>query len=75
MRIAASAWDALERGAAAGSNALIQSLAMLYPHLQPGELLHGTPEHSVFRRFWQNADPDSFHPPADLADLRLTKLR
>ena len=48
---------------------------MLYPHLQPGELLHGTPEHSVFRRFWQNADPDSFHPPADLADLRLTKLR
>ncbi|WP_136064175.1 FMN-binding glutamate synthase family protein [Modicisalibacter radicis] len=53
----------------------IQSLSMLYPYLEPGELLDGTPEHSVFRRFWHDASPDSFHPPAEIAELRLTKLR
>ncbi len=53
----------------------IRSLSALYRFLQPGELLHGVPEHAVFREFWGDADPNSFAPPARLAILRASKGR
>ena len=53
----------------------IRSLSALYRFLQPGELLHGVPEHAVFREFWGDADPHSFAPPARLAILRASKGR
>jgi len=53
----------------------IRSLAALYHFLEPGELLHGTPSHAVFRAFWADADPRSFGPPPRLAALRSSKSR
>ncbi len=52
----------------------IRSLSALYRFLRPGELLHGVPEHAVFREFWPDADPSSFAPPARLAALRASKV-
>jgi glutamate synthase domain-containing protein 2 len=48
----------------------IRSLAALYWFLQPGELLAGIPEHSVFRDFWPQARADSFAPPGKVLSLR-----
>jgi glutamate synthase domain-containing protein 2 len=53
----------------------IGSLASIYRFLQPGELLHGLPEHAVFRQFWPDARSDSFAPPARLQSLRGSKSR
>ncbi len=52
----------------------IRSLAGLYRFLEPGELLHGTPEHAVFRQFWAPARADSFEPPPRVAALRMAKF-
>ena len=51
----------------------VRSLQALHAWLKPGELLDGTPEHAVFRRFWNSATPESFSPPADMLALRLSK--
>ncbi|NZA27003.1 FMN-binding glutamate synthase family protein [Luteimonas sp. SJ-92] len=51
----------------------IRSLAALYRFLEPGELLHGEPEHAVFKAFWANARSDSFAPPERIRRLRDTK--
>ena len=53
----------------------VRSLAALYRFLEPGELLHGVPEHAVFRQFWSDARPDSFAPPARIRALRAVKSR
>lgn len=53
----------------------IQTLDTLYAYLEPDELLHGTPEHHVFRHFWDSARADAFHPPQELLERRSTKLR
>jgi glutamate synthase domain-containing protein 2 len=51
----------------------IRSLAGLYRFLAPGELLHGIPEHAVFRDFWALARSDTFEPPARTRALRSRK--
>jgi glutamate synthase domain-containing protein 2 len=51
----------------------VHSLAALYPWLAPGELLAGTPQHSVFRNFWPTARSDSFMPPPRVVALRASK--
>jgi hypothetical protein len=53
----------------------VKSYEALFPFLRPGQLLDGTPEHSLFRRFWSLSRPDSFNPPDSIAALRQTKLR
>ncbi|HEU4665154.1 MAG TPA: FMN-binding glutamate synthase family protein [Dokdonella sp.] len=53
----------------------VRSLASLYRFLEPGELLASVPEHAVFQRFWREARPDSFAPPADLSARRRSKSR
>ncbi|MDH5824344.1 FMN-binding glutamate synthase family protein [Luteimonas sp. RD2P54] len=53
----------------------IRSLAALYRFLEPGELLHGAPEHAVFKAFWAEARSDSFAPPERIRRLRDTKSR
>ncbi|MBS7455808.1 FMN-binding glutamate synthase family protein [Coralloluteibacterium stylophorae] len=45
------------------SSTQVRSLASLYPYLEPGELLHGVPDHQVFRRFWLAARADAFSVP------------
>lgn len=52
----------------------IQSLAVLFRFLEPGELLDGTPEHAVFRKYWHLARSDSFSPPEPIAALRRRRL-
>ncbi len=53
----------------------IRSLRELYPRVHPGELLGGhVPDHAVFRAYWPQARPDSFEPPASVANLRLSKV-
>jgi glutamate synthase domain-containing protein 2 len=53
----------------------IGSLASVYRFLEPAELLHGLPEHAVFRNFWPDARSDSFAPPARVQSLRGSKSR
>jgi glutamate synthase domain-containing protein 2 len=53
----------------------VRSLASLYRFLEPGELLTGVPEHSVFQRFWAVARPDTFSPPPELSARRKSKSR
>ncbi len=57
------------------SDCEVKSYEALFPYLRPGQLLDGTPEHSLFRRFWSLSRPDSFRPPDSIAALRQTKLR
>lgn len=52
----------------------IRSLASLYRFLEPGELLNGLPEHSLFREYWPVARSDSFEPPARIKALRESRL-
>ncbi|WP_407352082.1 FMN-binding glutamate synthase family protein [Luteimonas sp. R10] len=51
----------------------VRSLAALYRFLEPGELIHGAPEHAVFRAFWRDARSDSFEPPERIRRLRDSK--
>jgi glutamate synthase domain-containing protein 2 len=51
----------------------VRSLGALYRFLEPGELLHGIPEHAVFKSFWASARSDSFAPPPKVMALRATK--
>ena len=53
----------------------IRSLAAMYRFLEPGELIHGAPEHAVFKAFWADARSDSFEPPERMRRLRETKSR
>ena len=53
----------------------IRSLASLYRYLQPGDLLHGVPDHAVFQDFWESASAEAFSPPSKVAELRISKLR
>lgn len=53
----------------------IQSFAALFPFLEPGELLSGTPAHAVFHNYWHVSRADSFHAPDSIAELRASKLR
>ena len=53
----------------------VRSLGALYRFLEPGELLHGHPEHAVFREFWASSRAESFEPPAKVASLRSAKSR
>lgn len=53
----------------------IRSLASLYRFLEPGELLDGLPEHSLFRDYWPLATSDSFEPPARIKAMREHKYR
>lgn len=42
----------------------VRSYAELFPRLQPGELLDGSPRHPVYRDFWVKARADRFRPPS-----------
>ncbi|HET8789668.1 MAG TPA: FMN-binding glutamate synthase family protein [Modicisalibacter sp.] len=53
----------------------IRSFASLYNFLEPGELLSGTPEHTVFRNYWHISRSNSFHAPQSVTELRASKLR
>ena len=53
----------------------IRSLAAMYRFLEPGELIHGAPEHTVFKAFWADARSDSFEPPERMRRLRESKSR
>ncbi|MDO5609595.1 MAG: FMN-binding glutamate synthase family protein [Pseudomonadota bacterium] len=53
----------------------IRAYSNLFLSLAPGELLDGgLPEHAVFQQFWADARPDSFAAPANMADLRRSKM-
>ncbi|MFP7721425.1 FMN-binding glutamate synthase family protein [Lysobacter sp. A3-1-A15] len=52
----------------------VRSLAALYRFLEPGALLQGVPDHSVFRSFWESARSDSFAPPPQVQRMRESKL-
>ncbi len=57
------------------SSTEVRSLAALYKFVTPGELLSGTPEHVVFKVFWDVARADTFAPPRTILELRHTKAR
>lgn len=57
------------------SSTEVRSLAALHHFVQPGELFSGTPEHPVFKVFWNNARADSFEPPENILSMRASKLR
>ena len=52
----------------------VRSLASLYKYLEPGALLHGVPEHAVFKDFWESASAEEFAAPSKLLALRNSKL-
>ncbi|OWV28776.1 FMN-binding glutamate synthase family protein [Halomonas campaniensis] len=52
----------------------IQSYDQIFTFLKPNELLNAKCEHTVFKHYWENAQADSFQPPAQIARLRFTKL-
>jgi glutamate synthase domain-containing protein 2 len=45
------------------SSTEVRSLAALHLWLTPGELLNGTPDHPVFKVFWEVARAETFAPP------------
>ena len=57
------------------SSTEVRSLAALHVWARPGELLSGTPEHPVFKVFWNIARSDSFAAPAHLLSMRGSKLQ
>jgi glutamate synthase domain-containing protein 2 len=57
------------------SSTEVRSLATLHRFVEAGALLHGTPEHAVFKVFWDRARPDSFAPPPEATAMLATKLR
>lgn len=48
------------------SSVEVRSLAALHPWVKPGELLMGTPDHAVFKVFWDAARAESFDVPANV---------
>ena len=44
------------------SEGKVETLATVYPQLQPGELLDSDCDPPVFKRFWSMASPDTFEP-------------
>lgn len=48
------------------SSVEVRSLAALHPWVKPGELLTGTPDHAVFKVFWDAARAESFDVPANV---------
>jgi glutamate synthase domain-containing protein 2 len=57
------------------SSTEVRSLAALHVWARPGELLSGTPEHPVFKVFWDVARADSFAAPESVLTLYRTKAR
>ncbi len=57
------------------SSTEVRSLAALYNFVAPGELLAGTPEHAVFKVFWDVARADTFVAPRTILEMRHTKAR
>jgi glutamate synthase domain-containing protein 2 len=53
----------------------VRSLAALHVWARPGELLSGTPDHPVFKVFWDVARADSFSAPDSVLTLYHTKAR
>jgi glutamate synthase domain-containing protein 2 len=51
----------------------VRSLGALYRFLEPGTLLNGTADHSVFRDYWQEARSDAFAPPERVRAMRISK--
>lgn len=53
----------------------VRNLATLFDFVPPNALLSGgAAQHPVFRDYWEQADPDSFAPPASVWQLRQSKL-
>ncbi|RTR02928.1 FMN-binding glutamate synthase family protein [Halomonas nitroreducens] len=53
----------------------VRSLATLFDFLAPNELNEGGAcRHAVFNDYWDDADADSFAPPASVVRLRQSKL-
>ncbi|AZT85804.1 FMN-binding glutamate synthase family protein [Marinobacter sp. NP-4(2019)] len=52
----------------------VQSYMDMLPFLEPGALLEGKTGLSVFDKYWPEARPDTFGPPAFIVKLRETKL-
>ncbi len=57
------------------SSTEVRSLAALHVWAKPGELLSSTPEHPVFKVFWDSASSDSFAAPAHVLSMRGSKLQ
>jgi glutamate synthase domain-containing protein 2 len=57
------------------SSTEVRSLSALYHFVKPGELIGGTPEHAVFKVFWDASRTDSFAPPKTVLQLHHTKTR
>lgn len=51
----------------------VRSLAALHRFLKPGELLHGVPEHAVFKDFWAESTSEAFVAPSKARDMRRSK--
>ena len=51
----------------------VRSLGALYRFLEPGALLDGTADHSVFRDYWPDARSDAFMPPERVRAMRVSK--
>lgn len=56
------------------SSTEVRSLAALHAWARPNELLSDTPDHPVFKVFWNVARPDTFAAPAHTLSLRGSKL-
>ena len=57
------------------SSTEVRSLAALHVWARPGELLSGTPEHPVFKVFWDVARADTFAAPESVLTIYGTKAR
>lgn len=53
----------------------VHSYLDLFPFLEPGALLEGKTGLTVFDKYWENAEADTFEPPEFILKLRETKLR
>ncbi|WP_166264745.1 FMN-binding glutamate synthase family protein [Marinobacter caseinilyticus] len=52
----------------------VQPYMDLFNFLEPGVLVDGHTNNPVFEKYWNEAQPDSFEPPAFIVKLRDTKL-
>jgi glutamate synthase domain-containing protein 2 len=57
------------------SSTEVRSLSALYHFVKPGELIGGTPDHVVFKIFWDVSRTDSFAPPKTVLEQHHTKVR
>jgi hypothetical protein len=53
----------------------VHSYMDLFPFLEPGALLEGKTDLTVFDKYWESARADTFEPPEFILKLRETKLR